>query len=168
MRVFITSTPKELEPLRRQAVDAVRELGLVPITPEANAPTHLRPVDACVRQAVNADAVLAIVVFLWSVVISDENDQDLAIRTLTDLPVGAVLIYIAASGALYWRRSQPLVVMGVDLVAASVLLMAPGYPHSLWAMPFALYSVGRYASNDRWSYCAIGATLALVARYSQS
>ena len=105
-----------------------------------------------------ADAVLAIVVFLWSVFISDEPNQDLAIRTVSDLPLAAIFVYIVASGALYWRRYQPLLVLGVDL-AALALLMGLG-PYSLWAMPFALYSVGRYAISDQWNYYGVTAALA--------
>ncbi len=110
-----------------------------------------------------ADTVLAIVVFLWSVFVSDEEpNQDLAIRAVSDLPVAAIFVFVVTSGALYWRRYQPLVVLGVDL-AALALLMGLGYPDSLWALPFALYSVGRYATNDQWSYYGVGATLTLAA-----
>lgn len=108
-----------------------------------------------------ADTVLVIVVFLWSVFIADEPNQDLAIRAVSDLPVAAILVYVVASGALYWRRYHPLVVLGVDL-AALALLMGLG-PYSLWAMPFALYSVGRYAINDQWNYYGVSAALALAA-----
>ena len=110
-----------------------------------------------------ADAVLAIVVFLWSVFISDEDpNQDLAIRTLSDVPIAAIFVFALASGALYWRRRQPLVVLGVEL-AAMALLTGLGYPNSLWALPFALYSVGRYATNDRLSYYGVAATVAMAA-----
>lgn len=107
-----------------------------------------------------SDSILAIVVFLWSVFISDEPNQDLAIRAVSDLPLTAILVYVVASGALYWRRSQPLIVLGVDL-AALALLMGLG-PYSLWAMPFALYSVGRYAISDQWNYYGVTAALALA------
>lgn len=110
-----------------------------------------------------ADTVLAIVVFLWSVFVTDENpDQDLAIRAVTDVPIAAIFVFAVASGSLYWRRRQPLVVLGFSL-AASIILTVSSYPNSVWALPFALYSTGRYAINDRGSYVGVGATLALIA-----
>lgn len=110
-----------------------------------------------------SDTVLAIVVFLWSLFVTDEDpNQDLAIRSLSDLPVAAIFVFAVACGALYWRRRQPLVVLGVNL-AALALLTGLGYPNSLWGLPFALYSVGRYATNDRRSYYGVAATLALTA-----
>lgn len=110
-----------------------------------------------------ADAVLAIVVLLWSLFVTDEvPEKDLAIRALGDLPIAAIFVFAVASGALYWRRRQPLVVLALNL-AASALLTALSYPNSLWSMPFALYSAGRYATTDRWSYLGVGATLAVAA-----
>ena len=43
----------------------------------------------------------------------------------------------------------------------AVLMCLVGYP-DLWALPVALYSVSRYATNDQWSYYGVGATLALT------
>ena len=105
-----------------------------------------------------SDAVLATVVFLWSVFASfEEPNEDFAIRAVTALPIAVILVFAVASGALYWRRSQPLVVLGISFVAW-VALLKLGYP-TLWAMPFALYSVGRYATNDQWSYYAVGTAI---------
>ena len=109
-----------------------------------------------------ADAVLAIVVFLAAVfVATEEPNQDFDIRTFDDLSTMAVLIAAVASGALYWRRSRPLVVLGVTL-AGSAVSMAIGYPEGGFAVIFAVYSAGRYADNDRWNYIGLGATAALV------
>lgn len=109
-----------------------------------------------------ADAVLAIVVFLAAVfVATEEPNQDFDIRTFDDLSTIAVLIAAVASGALYWRRSRPLVVLGVTL-AGSAVSMAIGYPEGGFAVIFAVYSAGRYADNDRWNYIGLGATAALV------
>ena len=108
-----------------------------------------------------ADGVLAMVVMLWSVFASFEGpNDDFVIRTLRDVPIGVLLILTVTSGALYWRRSQSLVVLGLNLAALTVS-MGLGTP-DLWSLPFALYSVGRYAADDRWSYYAAGATLALL------
>ena len=61
MRVFITSTPDELEPHQEAAVDVVRELGHEPVLRDPAARRGLDPVTACGRQVALADAVLAIV-----------------------------------------------------------------------------------------------------------
>ncbi len=110
-----------------------------------------------------ADAVLAIFVFLLSVFVSsNDTDQDLAFRAVNDIPISTFFVFGVASAALYWRRSQPLVVLGVNLTAKIAVLMGlVGYP-DLWALPVALYSVGRYTTNDRWSYYGVGATLTLA------
>jgi len=108
-----------------------------------------------------SDLALAIVMFLGSVfVASNDSNQDLVIRNLSDIPISALCVFSVASGALYWRRSQPLIVMGVNLIARLALLMGFGFP-DLWAMGVALYSVGRYVNNDQWSYYGIGAALVL-------
>ena len=107
-----------------------------------------------------ADAVIAMFVFLWSVFVTDE-DPDLALRALDDVPVGSFIVYALASGALYWRRSRPVGVLGLSLAGLAVLT-GLGYPNSVWALPFALYAVGRYAINDQWSYYGVGATIAFA------
>lgn len=113
-----------------------------------------------------ADALLAVVIFIWSVFVTDDvPDQDLAIRAASELPVGAIALYALASVALYWRRSRPIEVLAAGVVAL-ILLLLLGYPHDMWALPFALYSVGRYTTNDKKSYVVIGATLAITAAVS--
>ena len=61
MRVFITSTPDELEPFQEAAIDLVRELGHEPMVRDPAARRDLDPVSACRRQVALADAVVAIV-----------------------------------------------------------------------------------------------------------
>ncbi len=109
-----------------------------------------------------ADAVLAIVVFLATVFLSSEDpNQDFTIRAAGDVPIAAFVILVVAGGALYWRRHQPLVVLGV-LLAASALSTGLGYSYDLFGLPIALYSAGRHATNDRWNYLGLGTTAALV------
>lgn len=110
-----------------------------------------------------ADAVLASVVFLATAFVTSEGpNADFAIRPVNDIPIGEFFILAVASGALYWRRSQPLVVLGVTLVATA-LAMGLGYSDLVGiAMMVALYGVGRYAIDDRWSYIGLGSVLALV------
>ncbi len=61
MRVFISSTPDQLEPQRQAAADIVRELGHQPLQRDPAPRRGLDPVTACDRQVARADAVLAIV-----------------------------------------------------------------------------------------------------------
>ena len=61
------------------------------------------------------------------------------------------------------RRSQPLVVFGVTL-GATVLSMGFSDADTVGiAMMFALYSVGRYVTNDQWGHIALGGALVFVA-----
>ena len=118
--------------------------------------------DPFTRWPRTADTVLAIFVFLWTVFISDEDPhQDLTIRAVGELPIAAIFVFAVASGALYWRRHQPLVVLGVNL-AALALLIGFSYPNSLWGLPIALYSAGRYATDDRWNYIGVGGAVGLA------
>ena len=110
-----------------------------------------------------ADAVLASVVYLATLFLSSEDaNEDLVIRALSDVPIAAFFLFAAASGALYWRRSQPLVVLALTL-AASALTWGFGSTYDFLGLPFALYSVGRYATDDRWSYAAVGAAITVAA-----
>jgi signal transduction histidine kinase len=118
-----------------------------------------------------ADAVLATVVFLATVFVTSEGpNEDFVVRSVSDVPIGVFFVLAAASGALYWRRSQPLVVMGVTLIASA---LSTGVVLLEWVaaadlelvgitMMVALYSVGRYVTNDRWSYIGLGGAWALV------
>ena len=110
-----------------------------------------------------ADAVLALVVLPLGVFLfAEEPSQDLLIRSFNDISLVHLIVSVAASGALYWRRSRPGLVLGVTLVAA-VIAKPLGLPDFVGvAMPFALYSVGRYVNNDRSSYLGLGGALAVV------
>ena len=61
MRVFLSSTPAELEPHQAAACDVVHELGLRPMLRDPAAGHGLDPVKACARQVASADLMLAIV-----------------------------------------------------------------------------------------------------------
>jgi len=110
----------------------------------------------------SADAVLALVVFLLSVFVSHENpDQEHTIRALSDIPIVHLIVLAMVCGALYWRRRKSLCVLGGTL-AVSALMLIFGYSYDLYGMPIALYSVGRYAKQDKFSYYAVGIALVLV------
>ncbi len=110
-----------------------------------------------------ADAVLAIVVFLATLLLSSEDpNQDIVIRAISDIPIADYIFIAVASGALYWRRYRPLVVLGLTLVALALSTIL-GYPYDYFGLPIALYSVGRYVSHDRWSDAGLGAAIAVAA-----
>lgn len=118
-----------------------------------------------------ADAILAIVVFLVTVFVTSRGpNDDLAIRSISDVPTVGLFVLAVAGGALYWRRSQPLVVVGVTLAASALsagavyfkLVGAADLELVGIAMLVALYSVGRYATNDRGTHLALGGALAVV------
>jgi signal transduction histidine kinase len=101
-------------------------------------------------------------VFLVAVFVTEGPNEEVAVRSVGNIPIAEFLILAGASGAVIWRRSQPLVVLGVTL-AASALAVAPHYSELVGiAMLVALYSVGRYTTNERWSYIGLGSVFALV------
>jgi signal transduction histidine kinase len=112
-----------------------------------------------------ADAALAIGVFLTIVFVSIEGPNDeLVFHSLGDASIAALVLYAVASGVLYWRRHRPLVVLGITLVLSALpTTLLPTSDMVGFAMLVALYSVGHYATNDRWSYIGLGGALALVA-----
>lgn len=108
-----------------------------------------------------ADAVLVAVMFLVMVLVAPGPNDDLVARTPGELTPALVALFAGASVALFWRRSHPVVVLGITL--AAVLSMGTPDTELVWiAMLVALYSVGRYAGNDRWSHAGLGAVLTFV------
>lgn len=131
----------------------------------------MTPVDRVFRQLSarlprsprNADALLVVVVFLVTVFVSfDGPNQSVAIRLVGDVPVAAFPILAVASGALYWRKSRPLVALGVTLAASAMSLVLDYSDLVGVAMIVALYSAGRYVTNDRWSYVGLWGAFTLV------
>lgn len=109
-----------------------------------------------------ADAVLALVVFLVILSVAPGHDDELVFRAVGEVSIAALIIFAVASGALYWRRSRPLVVFGGTL-GVTVLSMGLGDADMVGiAMLFALYSVGRYVTDDRRGYLALGGALVFV------
>lgn len=96
-----------------------------------------------------ADAILATALFLPTALLEEAPGDAVAVRPLSDILHPALLLFLAAGAALYRRRSRPVAVLGVVLVAWAATL---GSSHStLGAMViFALYGVGRYAEDNRW------------------
>ncbi|HJW61965.1 MAG TPA: histidine kinase, partial [Actinomycetes bacterium] len=127
--------------------------------PLGNAPRGFRGPFARWPRA--ADAVLAAVVFLATVFLVDGPGDSVVIRPIGDVPVAALLVYAVASAALYWRRRAPLAVLGVVL-AAWALTLGDSYSQIGGVAIIALYSAGRYATEDRWGQVGVAAAIAVV------
>jgi signal transduction histidine kinase len=110
-----------------------------------------------------ADAVLALAVFIVVLVVSpDGPDGEITFRSVDEVSIADLLVLAVGSGLLYWRRSKPLIVLGGTL-GLSFLSIGFGDADTVGiAMMFALYSVGRYVTNDLWGYLALGGVLAFV------
>ena len=105
------------------------------------------------------DAVLAAVVFVLSIFVV--LDEPLAWRQFDEIMPTAVLVSAVASGSLLWRRTRPLVVLAL-LLPLELLPSSVAPPDSTFAIPFALYSAGRYGGNDRWNFLLLAAAVASV------
>jgi len=157
-------TPRPVDPAPTMSSSSdVDSTPVDPMTPLGSFRQPLR--GPFTRWPRTTDAVLAIVVFmagLFSGSFQDAVDtQDFTIAVVGDLPNAAYFVLAAGSAALYWRRWRPLVVFGVS-VFVSILWAGLGYPGDPGlAVPVSLYSVGRYAIKDRWSYTGAGVALAL-------
>jgi signal transduction histidine kinase len=108
-----------------------------------------------------ADAVLATVVFLGTVFVTDGPGDSLVIRPIGDVPIPALLVFAVASAPLYWRRRAPLAVLGVALLAWAATL-GSGYADVGGVAIIALYSAGRYAPDGRWGHVGVAAAIAVV------
>ena len=106
------------------------------------------------------DAVLAAVVFVVSIFLVLGEDT-LAWRQFDEIMPTAVWVSAVASGSLLWRRTRPLVILGL-LMALEVLPSSIAPPDSTFAIPFALYSAGRYGENDRWNFLLLAAAVVIV------
>ncbi len=109
-----------------------------------------------------ADAVLALVVFLVILSVAPGHDDELVLRPVGEVSIAALIVFALASGALFWRRSRPLVVFGVTLGAAVLSIGLRDADMVGIAMLFALYGVGRYVTNDQRGYVALGGALVFV------
>ncbi|MCG8454727.1 MAG: SUMF1/EgtB/PvdO family nonheme iron enzyme, partial [Holophagales bacterium] len=113
MRIFITSTPDELETCQMIAVQAVQELGHEPVLRDPVPRLGLDPVTACSRQIARADAVLAIVGFRRARVPSGQLGGD-GLRPWTSWELGygfehrlPVVALLAGEGFGPERESDP-------------------------------------------------------------
>ena len=98
-----------------------------------------------------ADAVLAIFVFLVALLVKSEGpNDDFAIRSLNEVSIAGLFVLAVASGVLYWRRSRPLVALGVTL-SASALAAALASLGSVGAQSWS------WSESRRWWRCTASA-----------
>ena len=109
-----------------------------------------------------ANVVLVIVLYVSCLFVVEGPDETFALRSLRDIPIGAFFVLAAASVAITWRRRWPLAVLAATIAAASAS-SALGYSELIGvASLIALYSVGRYVVDERWSYVGVGGVLVLT------
>jgi signal transduction histidine kinase len=108
-----------------------------------------------------ADAALAAAVFLGTVFLVDGPGDAIVVRSVREVPIPALLVFAVASAALYWRRRAPLAVLAVALVAWASTI-GSGYADLGSVAIIALYSAGRYATNDRRAHLGVGAAIVVV------
>lgn len=109
-----------------------------------------------------ADVALAVALFGLMLVVEPGADDDLALRSIGDVPVGEVVLAAAACTALLRRRSHPLPVLGAT-VGAAIVAQVTGLSDLVGVSAFVgLYSVGRYVADDRWSGGSLATVLAMV------
>lgn len=114
------------------------------------------------RRPRGADAALTVAVFVTSLFLMlgpAEGEGEAP----GELPFAALFLLAVACGALYWRRTEPLGVLGLTVVA-TLLAAAIGYPDLAggYAVVVALYSAGRYVDDERWSYVGLAGSFSVV------
>jgi signal transduction histidine kinase len=99
--------------------------------------------------------------FLASVFLFPGPDDAILVRQIGYLPIAVLLLFAVASGALYWRRRYPAVVLAVAL-AAWALTLGQEYSNIGGVTLIALYATGRYASSARWGQAGVAAAITLL------
>jgi signal transduction histidine kinase len=110
-----------------------------------------------------ADAVLAFAVFLTTVFVMDTPEDTLAIRPLDEVQIAGVPVFAVSAAALYWRRRAPLAVVGVAVAAWAVTLSGIVDKDLTGVVTLiALYSAGRYSTDDRRAWAGVAAAVVVV------
>jgi signal transduction histidine kinase len=108
-----------------------------------------------------ADAVLASLLFVLTLVVEDGPDDSLQLRDVGEVPLWILLLFAVASGALYWRRRAPVVVLAV-ILAAWALTLGSGFSDLGGQSLIAVYALGRYGHADRSSHVGLDAALVVL------
>ena len=113
-----------------------------------------------------SDAALAVIVFALEVIgilgreVSESGDFSLSM--LGDVPAATYLLLAVSSLALVWWKTWPVFVLAATLVASlawDVIGLADGPSLAIF---ISLYGVGSYIEEDRDSFVAVAAALAVV------
>ncbi len=105
------------------------------------------------------DVLLAVTILVFSIINVSNQDQ----AGFDAIPVLGFVLFAGASGLLLWRRGLPLVVLA-GAVVMTVVWTAAGYPgNPVFHVLTALYAVGRYCPDIRYSYGGLVLGLAIVA-----
>jgi signal transduction histidine kinase len=108
-----------------------------------------------------SDAILAVLVFLASAMVTEGPGDSLVIRPVGSVPVAVLLVTAVAGATLWWRRREPLAVLGVAVAGWAVLLATREYDLGLLVL-VALYGVGRYEPRVRLGLVGLGAAMAVL------
>jgi signal transduction histidine kinase len=104
------------------------------------------------------DVAVVVVVFGASVVNVAVQDG----VGISEIPVAGILMLAIGSGALFWRRTWPLAVLGFALTM-TVAWAAFGYPgNPVFLILASLYAVGRYFPEGRINLASLATALAVV------
>eukprot|EP00435_Cladocopium_sp_Y103_P078829 s1_g2568.t1 len=109
-----------------------------------------------------ADSVLAFSLLLATLFVWFQGPDDTpTLRSVNEIPLTAVILFAIGNAAIIWRRDFPIaafiVVQGIPLLARLFGLEE----FILFAAVVMLYSVGRYAEKDQWSFIAIACAVLL-------
>ena len=114
----------------------------------------------------SSDVALAVLAFVLEVVgiigQAVGESTEVSLSMLGDVPTATYLLLAASSVALLWRRTRPLIVVAIPLLASVVwdVIGLAGGP-SL-AILISLYGVGSLIEDDRTSVLAVVAALIVV------
>ena len=121
-------------------------------------PVHRGPFTRWPRAA---DAVLAAVLFGLTLLLTEGPGDSVVLRDLGDVPLWIVLLFAVCSGALYWRRQAPVVVL-VVVLAAWALTLGSGFADLGGQALVAVYGLGRYGTVERWGHVGVDAALLVL------
>lgn len=105
------------------------------------------------------DLVIVLLSFLMTLALWTRRADDGSLPLESWFEVGAFLLAFVASFSLLWRRTHPLLVHAVVLGALIIVYVGPT-ADGIVALPFSLFSLGRYEANSRASLA--GALAALL------
>ena len=111
------------------------------------------------------DGALAVGVFVGSLIAVAASalgdGEDFTIDSIGDLPAGAFALLAIAAATLLWRRQRPIAV-SIVVMATMISWALAGYGDGQdLALVAAVYAVGRYTSDHRYSIATAAAVIAV-------